>query len=187
MWETQPEDWAPTLPGPPLRFAEGREKRKPAAGRLYAGSLADAGGTVWHRVTGFLPKTATNCMSGLASKTILVVDDETFMHVFMQHHLARAGYQVLAARNGREGLEKAANEKPDLIVMDVMMAEMDGLSALRQLKQTETTRGIPVIMITTSAQALTRQESEASGAALFMTKPFSPTQLLLEIKRLLGE
>jgi CheY-like chemotaxis protein len=72
-------------------------------------------------------------------------------------------------------------------VMDVMMDEMDGLSALRELKQTEETRGIPVIMITMSAQAMTRQESEASGAAIFLTKPFSPTQLLMEIKKLLGE
>jgi CheY-like chemotaxis protein len=120
-------------------------------------------------------------------KTILVVDDEKFMHIFMQHHLARAGYRLLSARNGREGLEKAAAEKPDLIVMDVMMDVMDGLSALRELKQTEATRGIPVIMITMSAQAMTRQESEASGAAMFLTKPFSPTQLLMEIKKLLGE
>lgn len=118
-------------------------------------------------------------------KKILVVDDETFMHIFMAHHLARAGYEVLAARNGREGVEKASSEKPDLIVMDVMMSEMDGLTALRELKQKEATRRLPVIMITTSAQMLTRQESEASGAALFLTKPFSPTRLLQEIKRLL--
>jgi CheY-like chemotaxis protein len=120
-------------------------------------------------------------------KTILVVDDEKFMHIFMQHHLSRAGYRVLAARNGREGLEQATAGKPDLIVMDVMMDEMDGLMALRELKLAEATRGIPVIMITMSAQAMTRQESEASGAAIFLTKPFSPTQLLMEIKKLLGE
>lgn len=120
-------------------------------------------------------------------KTILVVDDEKFMHIFMQHHLSRAGYRVLAAHNGREGLEQATTGKPDLIVMDVMMDEMDGLMALRELKLAEATRGIPVIMITMSAQAMTRQESEASGAAIFLTKPFSPTQLLMEIKKLLGE
>ena len=120
-------------------------------------------------------------------KKILVVDDEPFMHVFMGHHLTRAGYEVVAARNGREGLEKAAAEKPDLVVMDVMMAEMDGLAALRELKQAGTTQKIPVIMITTSAQTLTREESEASGAALFLTKPFSPTQLVHEIKRLVGD
>jgi two-component system, chemotaxis family, chemotaxis protein CheY len=118
-------------------------------------------------------------------KKILVVDDEAFMHTFMAHHLARAGYEVVAARNGREGIDKAAHEAPHLVVMDVMMAEMDGLAALRELKQNAATRSLPVIMITTSAQMLTRQESEASGAALFLTKPFSPTQLLQEIKRLL--
>lgn len=126
-------------------------------------------------------------MNATTPKRILVVDDEMFMHIFMKHHLARAGYETLAARNGREGLETAAREKPDLIVMDIMMEELDGLSALRELKKREATRGIPVIMITTSAQMLTRQESETSGAAMFLTKPFSPTQMLMEIKRLLGE
>jgi CheY-like chemotaxis protein len=120
-------------------------------------------------------------------KRILVVDDEAFMHVFMAHHLKRAGYEIVAAHNGREGLACAATNRPDLVVMDVMMAEMDGLAALRELKQNDATRKVPVIMITTSAQTLTRQESEASGAALFLTKPFSPTQLVDEIKRLVGQ
>lgn len=126
-------------------------------------------------------------MSNATPKKILVVDDETFMHIFMQHHLTRAGYAVLSARDGREGLEKAARETPDLIIMDIMMDGMDGLSALHELKKAEATRGVPVIMITTSAHAFTRQEAESSGAAMFLTKPFSPTQLLAEIKRLLGE
>jgi two-component system chemotaxis response regulator CheY len=126
-------------------------------------------------------------MNSPAPKKVLVVDDETFMHIFMKHHLTRAGYGVLAARDGREGLEKAALENPDLIIMDIMMDGMDGLSALRELKNAVATRAVPVIMITTSATAITRQEAEASGAAVFLTKPFSPTQLLGEIKRLLGE
>ena len=121
------------------------------------------------------------------SKPILVVDDEEFMQVFMRHHLGRAGFAVVSAKNGREALELAAARQPGLIVMDVMMSEMDGLAALRELKQSEATREIPVIMITTSAQMLTRQESEASGAALFLTKPFSPTQLVAEIRKLMGE
>jgi CheY-like chemotaxis protein len=121
------------------------------------------------------------------TKKILVADDQQYMHQLMQHHLARAGYQVVSARNGREALEKAGKELPQLIIMDVMMMELDGLAALKQLKQAESTHKIPVIMMTASAQMLTQEEAESSGAAAFFTKPFSPTQLMLEIKRLLGE
>ncbi len=121
------------------------------------------------------------------TKKILVADDQQYMHQLMQHHLARAGYQVVSARNGREALEKAGKELPQLIIMDVMMLELDGLAALKQLKQAESTRKIPVIMMTASAQMLTQEEAESSGAAAFFTKPFSPTQLIMEIKRLLGE
>ena len=115
---------------------------------------------------------------------ILIVDDEPIVHRLLQHHLERAGYELLAATNGREAIEMATREEPELIVMDVMMAEMDGLTALRRLKKDDDTKGIPVIMITANSHAVTRQESEAAGAALFLTKPFSPNQLLNEIKRL---
>jgi CheY-like chemotaxis protein len=118
---------------------------------------------------------------------ILVADDEEYMHRLLQHHLARAGYEIVTARNGREAVEKAGSEKPQLIIMDVMMGEVDGLTALKQLKQSDSTRGIPIIMMSASAQMLTQEESGSSGAAAFFTKPFSPTRLLLEIKRLLGE
>jgi len=121
------------------------------------------------------------------AKTILVVDDEPYMHRLLLHHLERNGYGMISAHNGREAVEKAASEKPALIVMDVMMGEMDGLTALKHLKKGEATKDIPVIMITANAHYITRQESETSGATLFLTKPFSPTQLLAQIRTLLGE
>jgi len=121
------------------------------------------------------------------TKKILIADDEQYMHQLLQYHLVRAGYAVVNARNGREAIEKAASERPQLIIMDVMMAELDGLAALKQLKESDLTRNIPVIMMTASAHMLTQEASASSGAAAFFTKPFSPTRLLLEIKRLLEE
>ena len=121
------------------------------------------------------------------AQKVLVVDDEPYMHRLLQHHLHRAGYETLDAINGREAVEVAQRESPQLIVMDVMMAEMDGLTALKELKKSDMTNAIPVIMITASAYHITRQEAEASGAALFLTKPFSPTQLLMAVRTLVPE
>lgn len=118
---------------------------------------------------------------------VLVVDDEPYMHRLLQHHLERAGFEMLNAHNGLEAVQVARQNLPNLIIMDVMMAEMDGLSALKELKKTEPTRRIPVIMITASAHHVTRQEAETSGAALFLTKPFSPTQLLMAVRTLVPE
>ena|ERR1700722_11218226 len=117
-------------------------------------------------------------------KQILVVDDDQLMHRLFQHHLERAGYQVLSAFNGREALEIAARQLPQLVVMDIMMPDIDGLAALRELKKSEATKSIPVIIITANSHHLTRKESETCGAAIFLTKPFSPTQLINEIRRL---
>jgi CheY-like chemotaxis protein len=118
------------------------------------------------------------------TKQVLVVDDDQLMHRLFQHHLERAGYQMLSATNGREALEIATRQVPQLIVMDVMMPDIDGLAALRELKKTDATKKIPVIVITANSHHLTRKESESCGAAIFLTKPFSPTQLLNEIRRL---
>ena len=120
----------------------------------------------------------------MSTPKILVVDDEPYMHALLQHHLKRAGYEALKAVNGREALHLAAQERPVLIVMDIMMEEMDGLLALQELKREPATSNIPVIMITANAHNVTRQQSESSGAALFLTKPFSPTQLIQEIQKL---
>jgi CheY-like chemotaxis protein len=117
---------------------------------------------------------------------ILIVDDQPFMIRLIQFNLERSGYHIFSARNGREAIDQAQATLPDLIVMDVMMAEMDGLKALGELKKIEVTRRIPVILITAKGQTLSRQQAESSGAALLLSKPFSPTQLQAEIQRLLA-
>src|SRR5438874_13828275 len=82
------------------------------------------------------------------TRKILIVDDEPFMLRLIQHHLENAGYEMIKARNGREAIEAATRENPCVVVMDAMMPNMDGLTALRQLKQEPATRAIPVIMLT---------------------------------------
>jgi CheY-like chemotaxis protein len=118
------------------------------------------------------------------TKQILVVDDDQLMHRLFKHHLERAGYQMLSAMNGQEALEIATRQPPQLIVMDIMMPNVDGLAALRELKKVDATKSIPVIIITANSHNLTRKESAICGAAIFLTKPFSPAQLLTEIQRL---
>ena len=116
---------------------------------------------------------------------VLIVDDEPHMLRLTELSLKKGGFEILIGRNGREALEIAVRERPDLIVMDVVMPELDGLTALRQLKENPDTTAIPVIMLTMRGQALARQEAEKSGAAIYITKPYSPSQLLAEAKRIL--
>ena len=120
-------------------------------------------------------------------RKVLIVDDEPHMLRVTELSIKKGNYAIVIARNGREAVELAAREKPDLIVMDVTMPEMDGLTALKHLKAAAETAAIPVIMLTVRGHALTRQQAEEAGAAIFLTKPFSPTQLLAEARKLLGE
>src|SRR6185436_3572965 len=111
---------------------------------------------------------------------ILIVDDEPFMLRLIQHHLEQGGYELIKARNGREAIEIAAREIPRLVIMDAMMPNMDGFTALRQLKQNPATRSIPVIMLTAKPQKNTPQETQSPAATIFLTKPSPTTQPLQE-------
>ena len=119
------------------------------------------------------------------TQKILVVDDDPIMHRVLQQYLERHGYRMINAGDGRQALEVAKNELPQLIVLDVRMPEMGGLAALRQLRETEATKAIPVIVVTVNADRLTLMESQFSGASAFLAKPFRPSELLAEIHRLM--
>jgi len=121
------------------------------------------------------------------AKSVLIADDEIYMLRLLDATLRKGGYRVVQARNGKEALAAAANDKPDLIIMDVMMPDLDGLSAVHQLKQSESTAKIPVIVLSSKGHALTKVEAEIAGASLFLTKPFSPNQLLTEVQKILGQ
>lgn len=117
---------------------------------------------------------------------VLIVDDEPHMLRLTELSLKKNGYQILTARSGREAIELATQELPALIVMDVTMPEMDGITALKHLKASPVTTAIPVIMLTTRGQSITRTEAEGSGAALYLTKPFSPSSLASEARKLIS-
>ena len=116
---------------------------------------------------------------------VLIVDDEPLIRLLYQKQLEGAGYQMLSASDGAEVLELAVRERPDVVVMDVLMRKMNGMAALRELKKHEATQSIPVIIITAQVNAhnAARQEAERAGAALFLTKPFSPAQLLAALRQ----
>ncbi|MFZ4779474.1 MAG: response regulator [Terrimicrobiaceae bacterium] len=119
------------------------------------------------------------------TNTILIVDDEPHMLRITELSLKKAGFNLLIARSGNEALQLARQHLPALIVMDVVMPDLDGISALKELKATPATDKIPVIMLTSRGQNVTRVDAEGSGAALYLTKPFSPSALAAEARRII--
>ena len=120
-------------------------------------------------------------------KKILVADDEIYMLRLLEMTFKKGGYEVVSCRDGQEALSVAGAQLPQLIVLDVMMPGLDGLGALRKLKGNPATREIPVVVLSAKGHALTKVEAEVAGAALFLTKPFSPNQLLGEVQKILGQ
>lgn len=117
-------------------------------------------------------------------KKILVVDDERHIVRLVQVNLERAGYEVVTAYDGEEALQKVREERPDLIVLDIMMPKMGGFEVMKHLKADPTTRDIPVIMLTAKAQDADVFRGWQSGVDCYLTKPFNPLELLTFIKRI---
>lgn len=117
--------------------------------------------------------------------TVLIADDERGIRDRLAGTLANAGYGVIQAEDGGTALAKACNERPDVILLDVMMPVMDGFEVLRRLKAGASERDIPVIMLT----ALKREQDVVGGlqlgAADYLAKPFIPDELVQRIRRLL--
>src|SRR5438093_581372 len=101
-------------------------------------------------------------------KKVLIADDDLLLQRLMRHFLERDGFASLHALNGREALNLAFCHQPDLIVMDIMMEDLDGLSTLRELRKNPLTHTTPVIMISTSTLDIARYESQSLGAQQFM-------------------
>jgi CheY-like chemotaxis protein len=120
------------------------------------------------------------------AKTILIVEDEPKNMTLTRDLLKISGYQTIEAVDGVQGVEKAKASKPDLILMDIMMPRMDGYAACREIKADQSTRLIPVVMLTAVGYDLNKKLAKQMGADGYVTKPFSRQQLLDAIDPLLA-
>lgn len=120
----------------------------------------------------------------MAIKKILLVDDSPTERHFLSNLLTKQGYQVALAENGEEALSKAKLEKPDLIIMDVVMPGLNGFQATRAITKDEETKHIPVIMCTTKGQETDKVWGMRQGAKDYVTKPVNEAELLNKISAL---
>ena len=104
-------------------------------------------------------------------KTILAVDDDPMATTLMRDVLTAAGYQVVTASNGKSGIESALAKKPNLILLDVMMPKVDGYMTLSELKKNETTKRIPVVMVSAVGYEMNKNLALNMGAVDYLTKP----------------
>ena len=116
---------------------------------------------------------------------ILVVDDEPDVLELVGFNLKAAGFTVLTAEDGAQALKRARQDLPDLILLDVMLPDVDGLEACRVLRREAATSNIPIIMLTARAAEVDRVLGLELGADDYVTKPFSPRELVLRIRKLL--
>ncbi|MBI5289991.1 MAG: response regulator [Chloroflexi bacterium] len=119
------------------------------------------------------------------TKTILLADDEESLRLLVHATVEDSGYSILEAADGESALALTLRHRPDLLVLDWMMPRLSGLEVLRTVRATAETAHTPVIMLTARSQAGDREHGEAAGANAYLTKPFSPLELLNTIERLL--
>lgn len=119
-------------------------------------------------------------------RTILVADDESHILHVVSLKLKNAGYRVLTARDGQEALELAQQEKPDLLITDYHMPQLNGIELCRKLKLDPTTSHIPAIMLTARGYELEPADTEQSGILRMLSKPFSPRHLLTTVEEVLA-
>lgn len=118
-------------------------------------------------------------------KRILVVDDEPDLVETLSFRLEASGYEVIKADDGQKGLDKARSEKPDLIILDLMLPKLDGYKVCRMLKFDEVYKNIPIILFTARAQEQDKKMGQDVGADGYITKPFEPQALLAKIQELI--
>ena len=120
-------------------------------------------------------------------RKVLLVDDSPTALLLVRTILARGRFDIVTAHNGREALEMAVATRPDVIVMDVMMPEVDGVEACRRIRARADIGNVPVVLLTTRGEAHNIEAGYASGCNEYMTKPVDAMELLAKLETLLGD
>ena len=123
----------------------------------------------------------------MASRKILLVDDSETVLQMEQMILAKSSYELILARDGEEGVAKALATQPDLILMDVVMPKMNGFEAVKQLRENAQTRSVPIVMVTSKAEAESMEAGYQNGCSDYIIKPIDQLELMTKVKNLLGE
>ncbi|HEV8435717.1 MAG TPA: response regulator [Thermoanaerobaculia bacterium] len=119
-------------------------------------------------------------------KKILLVDDSSTVILMEKMILSKGPYEIVTARDGVEGVAKAKSEKPDVILLDVMMPNLDGLSACSAIRNDEATAHIPIIMVTTRGEEHNMETAYRNGCTDYVTKPINGLELLTKLNNILG-
>ena len=119
------------------------------------------------------------------AETVLIVDDEQDVLDLLVYNLQKAGYKTATARDGAAALQKARDEVPSLVILDLMLPQLDGTEVCRQLRADSKTGHIPIIMLTAKAEEVDRVVGLELGADDYVTKPFSPREMVLRVKTVL--
>ena len=129
---------------------------------------------------------ASPTYSSISKKKILIVEDEKELIKLIAFHMAIAGYEALSAKDGFEALETCEHTRPDLIILDIMLPRIDGWEVCRRLKQDARTRNIPIIMLSALSEINDKLKGFNLGTDDYVTKPFSPRELAVRVKRVLS-
>ena len=121
------------------------------------------------------------------SKRILIVEDQEDNRMIMRDVLSAAGYELIEAVNGKDGVSRAQSDRPDLILMDIQMPVLDGYEATRQIKADPNLKSTPIIAVTSYALSGDEAKARAAGYDGYVSKPFSPRQLLARVREYLPD
>lgn len=125
-------------------------------------------------------------MSSDAKPVVLIVDDDADLAMIMRMVLTHAGFEAHSCLSGQDALDWLSQRTPDLILLDLMMPDINGFTILRKVRATETSKNLPVVILTAKADQKTRMESQSAGADAFLTKPINSKSLIEYVRRALG-